>query len=166
MGVRENLPLSTSEKGPNFKIKGRILRLKNPIEIYAGFSRQDLILGVARTPFLGEDINPQQLLFEFQNEDMLILPGLKVGQDVEVHFILVGRTSDKTGITKHFVALQRFEVVQLDKLGEPIMKDYELFDHSLRTPRTIGLGGRLGQKPPEEHREDAPDKNVSYLLSL
>lgn len=141
MGVRDNWMVATYQKGPNFKIKGRIQRLKNPVQVYDGLLRQDLILGVASGPARGEDITPQLLLFEFHNDDTAVLSKLEVGQEVEVGFILQGRTSTKTGITHHFVALQGFAVYPLDELGMPIFPD---------TPGTIRLDrlNDFGTEPP------------------
>lgn len=86
-----------------FTAKGKVKVVGQLEKISDSFHKRKLVLEI-------DGKFPQFVEFEFTQDRVAKLDGLKVGQDVSVDFYLRGREWSKDGQTKYFTSLDGFNV--------------------------------------------------------
>lgn len=86
-----------------YQAKGKIKAIGQLEKISDSFHKRKLVLEI-------EGKFPQFVEFEFTQDRVAKLDGLKVGQEVSVDFYLRGREWSKDGQTKYFMSLDGFNV--------------------------------------------------------
>ena len=86
-----------------YQAKGKIKAIGQLEKISDSFHKRKLVLEI-------EGKFPQFVEFEFTQDRVAKLDGLKVGQEVSVDFYLRGREWSKDGQTKYFTSLDGFNV--------------------------------------------------------
>jgi len=131
----------------SFSLEGRVHTLFDIAEISPNLTKRDMVMGVAKGAWLGPDISPELVKIEFTQHNVPLLDKLKVGDDVRIHFNILGRVSHRYQEPAYFVVLSGWKVEVADKWGtyndESIPNDGGEF-----TPNTIRLSSRLGPDKP------------------
>lgn len=97
------------------EIKGKLTEIFNTQEINDKFKKREFVVEYAENPSYTEYIK-----FEVVNDKVSILDNYNVGDEVEVHFNLRGRSwTDKTGKVSYFNTLVAWRI---SKSGETSQK--------------------------------------------
>ena len=87
-------------------IKGKILELKDTVQVTDTFKKREFIVEYAENPQY-----PEFVKFELVQDKCDLIDNLQVGQEVEVHFNLRGRKwTDPQGEVKYFNSLQAWRI--------------------------------------------------------
>ena len=87
-------------------IKGKILELKDIVQVTDTFKKREFIVEFAENPQY-----PEFIKFELIQDKCDLVDNLSVGQEVEVHFNLRGRKwTDPKGEVKYFNSLQAWRI--------------------------------------------------------
>lgn len=86
-----------------FTIKGKVKVVGQLEKISDSFQKRSLVI-------VTDEKFPQTPQFEFTQDRVSKLDGLKVGQEVSVDFYLRGREYQKDGVTRYFNSLDGFNV--------------------------------------------------------
>jgi len=87
-------------------IKGKILEIKDTVQVKETFRKRELIVEYAENPQY-----PEFIKFELIQDKCDLLDSLQEGQEVDVHFNLRGRKwTDPKGEVKYFNSLQAWRI--------------------------------------------------------
>ncbi|TDI69097.1 MAG: DUF3127 domain-containing protein [Bacteroidetes bacterium] len=87
-------------------IKGKILELKDTVQVTDTFKKREFIVEYADNPQY-----PEFIKFELIQDKCDLIDDLKVDQEVDVHFNLRGRKwTDPKGEVKYFNSLQAWRI--------------------------------------------------------
>ena len=87
-------------------IKGKILELKDTVQVTDTFKKREFIVEYAENPQY-----PEFVKFELVQDKCDLIDNLSVGQEVDVHFNLRGRKwTDPQGEVKYFNSLQAWRI--------------------------------------------------------
>jgi len=87
-------------------IKGKILELKDTVQVTDTFKKREFIVEYADNPQY-----PEFIKFELIQDKCDLIDDLKVDQEVDVHFNLKGRKwTDPQGEVKYFNSLQAWRI--------------------------------------------------------
>ena len=87
-------------------IKGKILELKDTVQVTDTFKKREFIVEYAENPQY-----PEFVKFELVQDKCDLIDNLSVGQEIEVHFNLRGRKwTDPQGEVKYFNSLQAWRI--------------------------------------------------------
>ena len=98
-------------------IKGKILEIKETVQVKETFRKREFILEYADNPQY-----PEFVKFELIQDKCELVDNVAVGQEVDVHFNLRGRKwTDPQGEVKYFNSLQawRIDPVSAANPGDP-----------------------------------------------
>ena len=91
-------------------IKGKILELKDTVQVTDTFKKREFIVEYADNPQY-----PELIKFELIQDKCDLIDDLKVDQEVDVHFNLKGRKwTDPQGEVKYFNSLQAWRIDPAD----------------------------------------------------
>ena len=121
-------------------IKGKILELKDTVQVTDTFKKREFIVEYAENPQY-----PEFVKFELVQDKCDLIDNLSVGQEVEVHFNLRGRKwTDPQGEVKYFNSLQAWRI---DPVAAP--------DHAAGDPGNT-------QEPAWLDSEDSADDDLPF----
>lgn len=87
-----------------YTLKGTITAIKPTQQISDKFSKREIVVN-------DNSRYPQEILFQFTNDNCMVLDSYKVGQDVEVSFNLRGREwTSPQGEVKYFNTLEGWKI--------------------------------------------------------
>lgn len=95
---------------PSFKLHGRVYKLFDQVQVNPALVKQELILGVARGPSLGAEISPERIKIEFTQENVGLLDRVSVGDEITVHFHILGVEWLRNGQASYFVNLNGWRI--------------------------------------------------------
>ena len=99
------------------QVKGKIVAIMPTQVVSEKFSKREFVV---ETP----DQYPQQILFQLTQDKCSILDSLKVGQEVDVHLNLRGRSwQNPQGETKYFNTLEAWKIDVLGATAQPHIAD-------------------------------------------
>jgi hypothetical protein len=99
------------------QVKGKIVAIMPTQVLSEKFSKREFVI---ETP----DQYPQQILFQLTQDKCSILDSLKVGQEVDVHLNLRGRSwTNPQGETKYFNTLEAWKIDVLGATAQPHIAD-------------------------------------------
>jgi hypothetical protein len=99
------------------QVKGKIVAIMPTQVVSEKFSKREFVV---ETP----DQYPQQILFQLTQDKCSILDSLKVGQEVDVHLNIRGRSwQNPQGETKYFNTLEAWKIDVLGATAQPHIAD-------------------------------------------
>jgi hypothetical protein len=99
------------------QVKGKIVAIMPTQVVSEKFSKREFVV---ETP----DQYPQQILFQLTQDKCSLLDSLKVGQEVDVHLNLRGRSwQNPQGETKYFNTLEAWKIDVLGATAQPHIAD-------------------------------------------
>jgi single-strand DNA-binding protein len=99
------------------QVKGKIVAIMPTQVLSEKFSKREFVV---ETP----DQYPQQILFQLTQDKCTLLDSLKVGQEVDVHLNIRGRSwQNPQGETKYFNTLEAWKIDVLGATAQPHIAD-------------------------------------------
>ena len=99
------------------QVKGKIVAIMPTQVVSEKFSKREFVV---ETP----DQYPQQILFQLTQDKCSLLDSLKVGQEIDVHLNLRGRSwQNPQGETKYFNTLEAWKIDVLGATAQPHIAD-------------------------------------------
>jgi hypothetical protein len=99
------------------QVKGKIVAIMPTQVVSEKFSKREFVV---ETP----DQYPQQILFQLTQDKCSLLDSLKVGQEVDVHLNIRGRSwQNPQGETKYFNTLEAWKIDVLGATAQPHIAD-------------------------------------------
>jgi hypothetical protein len=99
------------------QVAGKIVAIMPTQVVSEKFSKREFVV---ETP----DQYPQQILFQLTQDKCTLLDTLKVGQEVDVHLNLRGRSwQNPQGETKYFNTLEAWKIDVLGATAQPHIAD-------------------------------------------
>jgi hypothetical protein len=99
------------------QVAGKIVAIMPTQVVSEKFSKREFVV---ETP----DQYPQQILFQLTQDKCSILDSLKVGQEVDVHLNIRGRSwQNPQGETKYFNTLEAWKIDVLGATAQPHIAD-------------------------------------------
>jgi single-strand DNA-binding protein len=100
-----------------FKLEGKIVAIMPTQVVSEKFSKREFVV---ETP----DQYPQQILFQLTQDKCSLLDSLQVGQEVDVHLNIRGRSwQNPQGETKYFNTLEAWKIDVLGATAQPHIAD-------------------------------------------
>jgi hypothetical protein len=100
-------------------VKGTIVAIMPTQVVSEKFSKREFVV---ETP----NQYPQQILFQLTQDKCSLLDNLQVGQEVDVHLNIRGRSwVNPQGETKYFNTLEAWKI---EKIGESVQEDVDPLD--------------------------------------
>jgi hypothetical protein len=99
------------------QVKGKIVAIMPTQVVSEKFSKREFVV---ETP----DQYPQQILFQLTQDKCTLLDTLQVGQEVDVHLNIRGRSwQNPQGETKYFNTLEAWKIDVLGATAQPHIAD-------------------------------------------
>jgi hypothetical protein len=99
------------------QVAGKIVAIMPTQVVSEKFSKREFVV---ETP----DQYPQQILFQLTQDKCSVLDSLKVGQEVDVHLNIRGRSwQNPQGETKYFNTLEAWKIDVLGATAQPHIAD-------------------------------------------
>jgi hypothetical protein len=99
------------------QVAGKIVAIMPTQVVSEKFSKREFVI---ETP----DQYPQQILFQLTQDKCSLLDSLKVGQEVDVHLNIRGRSwQNPQGETKYFNTLEAWKIDVLGATAQPHIAD-------------------------------------------
>jgi hypothetical protein len=99
------------------QVAGKIVAIMPTQVVSEKFSKREFVV---ETP----SQYPQQILFQLTQDKCSLLDGLQVGQEVDVHLNIRGRSwQNPQGETKYFNTLEAWKIDILGATGQPHIAD-------------------------------------------
>jgi hypothetical protein len=99
------------------QVAGKIVAIMPTQVVSEKFSKREFVI---ETP----DQYPQQILFQLTQDKCSVLDSLKIGQEVDVHLNIRGRSwQNPQGETKYFNTLEAWKIDVLGATAQPHIAD-------------------------------------------
>jgi hypothetical protein len=99
------------------QVKGKIVAIMPTQVVSEKFSKREFVVETL-------DQYPQQILFQLTQDKCSLLDSLKVGQEIDVHLNLRGRSwQNPQGETKYFNTLEAWKIDVLGATAQPHIAD-------------------------------------------